>query len=91
MESVVALTNLESEEVTPTCPVLEQDGSRIQLKVPKYLNVGSAVKIEADDTMSLGEICHFRSDGEGYIVWVDLFQALHNVAELSRLARALLG
>ena len=91
MESVVALTNLESEEVAQTCPVLDQDGCRIQLKVPKYLNTGSPVKVEAGDTLSLGEICHCYSEGEGYVVWVDLFQSLNHVAEMARLARALLG
>lgn len=90
MATVAALTNLEAE-ITDTCSVLGLNGSMMQLKFPKYLNVGSAVKVEADDTISLGEVSYCRRDGDSYVVWVELFQALHNVTEMSRLARALLS
>jgi len=90
METVAALTNLEAE-VTQTCSVLGLNGSTMQLKFPHHLTVGSAVKIEADDTISLGEVSYCRREGDGYVVWVELIQALRHVTELSRLARALVS
>ena len=77
--------------MTQICHVLALDGKTMQLKLPQYLNIGSPVKVEADDTMSLGEVSYCRPDGDGYVAWVEIFQALHNVHELTRLARALLS
>lgn len=88
---VAAFTNLENAEVSQVCPVLGLDGRMMQLKLPKRVNIGSAVKVEAGDTLSLGEVSYCRPDGDGYVVWVELMQALHSVTELSRLARALLA
>ena len=91
METVAAFTNLENSEVSQNCSVLALNGHMMQLKLPKPVGVGSAVKVELDDSLSLGEISDCRPEGDGYIVWVDLMQALRNVSELSRLARALLS
>jgi hypothetical protein len=91
METVAALTNLEESDVSQKCPVLALSGHTMQLKSPKPIGIGSAVKVEADDTMSLGEVSYCRPAGDGYLVSVDLVQALHNVDELTRLARALLS
>ena len=91
METVAALTNLGEAEAPQPCAVLGLDGSMMQLKLPKQMHIGSAVKVEADDTISLGEVSYCRPDGDGYVVWVELLQAMHNVTELSRLARALLA
>jgi hypothetical protein len=90
MQMLVAYTNLSDTEVPQVCPVIGLDGRSVQLRVSTPNHVGSAVKIEADDTMSLGEVSYCRPEGEGYVVWVELAQALHHVDELSRLARALL-
>jgi hypothetical protein len=91
METLVAYTNLSETEVSQVCPVLGLDGNTMQLKLQKRIDVGSAVKIQADDTMSLGEVNCCRPEGDGYVVSVELFEALHHVTELSRLARALLA
>ena len=87
---IAALTNLEQTEDSQACSVLAVSGHMMQLRSPKPVGIGNAVKIEADETLSLGEVSYCRPDGDGYIVWVNLLEALHNVGELSRLARALL-
>jgi hypothetical protein len=89
METVAAFTKLGDAEVSLRGPVLGLDGHMMQLKLANWVDIGSAVKVEADDTMSLGEVSYCRPEGDGYLVWVELFQSLHNVAELSRLAHAL--
>jgi hypothetical protein len=90
METVAAFTKLDDAEVSLHCPVLGLDGHMMQLKLPKWVDTGSAVKVETGDTMSLGEVSYCRPEGDGYVVWVELLQSLHHVAELSRLAHALL-
>jgi len=91
METAAAFTDLEESNVSQSCLVLALDGSSMQLKLPSQVPVGRPVKIEADDTLSLGEVSYCRPTEDGYIVWVEVMEALHNVGELSRLARALLG
>jgi len=91
MVTVAAFTNLQDTEIAQVCPVLGLEGHMMQLKLSTYVDIGSAVKVEAGDTLSLGEVSFCRADGDGYIVWVELMQALNSVTELSRLARALLA
>lgn len=91
METVVAFTDLEDSNTSHNCLVLALDGPSMQLKLPRQVAIGTPVKIEADDTLSLGEVSYCRPTEDGYIVWVEVLEALHNVGELSRLARALLG
>ena len=91
MEMVADFTNLDNAEVSSNCPVIQYDNHTIQLRLSKRVNIGSPVKLEADDTMALGEVSFCQPEGDGYIVWVELAQALHNVMDLSRLARALLA
>jgi len=91
METVAQFTNLEDAEVSQNCPVLELEGPKIHLKLPNHVAIGKPVKIEANDTLSLGEVVYCRPAADGYVVCVEVMEALHNVTELSRLARALLG
>jgi hypothetical protein len=91
MDSVAAFTNLDAAEGFDTCPLLGQNGHTMQLKVPKLVSIGSAVKVETDDTLALGEVSYCRPEGDGYVVSVEVMQALRDVTELSRLARALLA
>jgi hypothetical protein len=90
METVATFTNLDDAD-SQVCPVLGLDGRMMQLKLSKRADIGSAVKVETGDTMSLGEVSYCRPEGDGYVVWVQVMQALHDVTELSRLARALLA
>ena len=90
METVAALTSLGEAEIAETCTLLGLEGTTLQLRMPHRLSIGSPVKIEADDTLSLGEITYCRPDGDSYLVWVEVMQAMHNVQELTRLAHALL-
>ena len=90
METVAAFTNLQDAGVSVDCPLLGIDGATMRLKLSKPVAIGDAVKIEAGDTLSLGEVSYCQASNDGYIVWVEVLQALHDVTELSRLATALL-
>jgi hypothetical protein len=89
METVAAITTLDQAEVSQAGTVVALHGQIMELKTPKHMKIGSLVKVEADDTLSLGEISYCCPDGDGYTVCVELVQAMHHVSELSRLARAL--
>jgi len=91
MQTVGAFTNLDGSGVSQTCPVLELDGRTMQVKLSKRVDIGSAVKVETADTLSLGEVSYCRPAGDGYLVWVEVMQALHDVGELTRLAQALVS
>jgi hypothetical protein len=91
METVAALTNLQEAEIAHSCSVLDVNGHLMQVQLKKPIAVGSPVKVEADDTISLGEVSYCSPEGDNYIVWVALMESLHNVTELSRLARALVN
>lgn len=91
METVAALTTLEKSHAPQPCSVIGLSGRTLQVKLPQPVGIGSAVKVEADDSLSLGEVALCRPEGEGYVVWVNLVETLHNVAELTRLAQALVS
>jgi len=91
METVATFTKLDTAEGFEDCQVIGVHGHRMQVKLSKWVESGSAVKVEADNTIALGEVSYCHPEGEGYVVWVELLQTLHDVAEMSRLARALLS
>ena len=91
METVAAFTQLGGVETPLQATVLGVDNHSMQLKLPRWIDIGSAIKVEADDTLTLGEVSHCQPDGDGYLVWVELCQSLYHVGELARLARALLA
>lgn len=91
MDTVAAITTLDQTEISQPGTILGVHGHTMELKIPRQVGVGSAVKVEANDTLALGEVFACRPDAEGYTVWVDLIEALHGVNELSRLAKALIS
>lgn len=82
---------LDDNRLFTNCPVIGQNGPFMQLKVPKQVDIGKPIKIEAEDTLSLGDVCACQSEGDVFVVSVELTESLHHVAALSRLAQALLG
>ena len=63
-------------------------GMRLMLDRP--LPVSAAVRVDYDDTLLLGEVCHATRQGESYAVGLALDQVLHELTRLSQLAEALL-
>ena len=49
--------------------------------------IGTAVKIECDDCMLLGEALYCRDDGGSFFVGVELEHALYGLVELGRILR----
>ncbi len=70
---------------------VDLSGHGMRIVVPHRVAPGDPVKIELDDAMVFGEICYCCPNGRGFMVGVQLDQALQGLAELTRLKYALLG
>ena len=57
------------------------------LAMANPVSVGTAVKIEADDSILLGEALYCRDDGGTFFVGVELEHALYGLVELGRILR----
>ncbi len=62
----------------------------IGLLIEEPAPIGSAVKVEWDSTLLLGEVCYCRAEGNSFAIGLELEHALYNTAELGRLAKRLL-
>jgi len=56
-------------------------GIGLEMKGP--VAAGSALKLELDDTLLLGEVIYCRDDGDSFYVGVELEHALYCLAELA--------
>ncbi|MDP8983219.1 MAG: hypothetical protein M3O35_21805 [Acidobacteriota bacterium] len=63
---------------------VELSGRGMRVRAPIAVAAGSAVKVETQDVLFLGEVCHCAPDGEAYAIGLDLDQALTGLLELSR-------
>ena len=61
-------------------------GIGLEFEVP--VAPGTALKVELDDSLLLGEVIYCRSEGASYYAGVELEQAMNGLAELSRIVSA---
>ena len=52
---------------------------------------GDAIQIDLEDSLVLGEVRYWRAAERGYVVGIEIEEALHGLAALARLNQALLG
>jgi hypothetical protein len=71
--------------------LLEISGSGLQLRLPKAVAYGAAIKIESGNTLMLGEVYRCEPEAGAYTVGVRLCQELSSLKELERLNCALAG
>jgi c-di-GMP-binding flagellar brake protein YcgR len=83
----VTVLGRHRQEMQGTAVDLSGRGMRIML--PDRVPPGDAVKVHLDDVLLLGEICYCRPQGRGFVVGIELDQALIGLADLARLNRAL--
>ena len=65
-------------------------GRGMRILVPAGIAVSHPVRIDLDDAMLLGEVCYCQPYDRGFMIGVELDQALNGMAQLARLRRALL-
>jgi hypothetical protein len=85
----VLVTILNEPEIRLEARVTNASGRGLGLVTPIPVAPGSAIRIEMDDSMMLGEAIYCRSDRDGYFLGVELDQILVGLTELSRNLAAL--
>jgi hypothetical protein len=72
--------------------VLDYSERGMRVRVPQPVPASTAIRVEIEDQILLGEACYCQSlTGGQYAVGVQLEQSLNNLEDLSRLVRALHG
>jgi hypothetical protein len=81
----VALTALGSEAspVMEAC-LVEMSGRVLRLRAPRPIPCGAPVKVEATDTLMLGEVIRCDPEGGAYTIGVQLSHSLAAVGGVAR-------
>jgi hypothetical protein len=70
---------------------IEMSEGGMRLLLTRAIPVGAPVKIEAEDSLFLGEVCYCESQATGFLIGLKLLQVLSNLSELARLNRRIMG
>ena len=90
-EQPAELVLLEQGDLRLPVKILDLSGSGARLLAERKLPIGSAVRVDVNNCMLLGEVCYCEATPEGYLCGVKLEQALTNVSDLLRLMSKLMG
>jgi hypothetical protein len=80
----VVLTVLTEPETRLTARVKDASGRGLGLVTASPVAPGSAIRIELDNSMVLGEAIYCRKERDGHFVGVELDQVLVGLTELGR-------
>jgi hypothetical protein len=86
----VELTVLGNQEASGPAQVIEFSGHGLQIVLHRPIPVNSAIKVEGEDWLMLGEVCYCRQEGIHFVAGLKIDQTLENLEELSRLNDSLL-
>ena len=89
VEQIVAITSLGEHRLQQTGKVRNSSGSGLGLVVDTEIAAGTALRIEWDDAMVLGEVMYCRRVEAGYFVGVHLEQMLRDLSKLRHYFRAI--
>jgi hypothetical protein len=88
VDQPVAITLLRDPKVQLQATVADLSGSGLKLIANAPIAPGTAIQIEMDDSMILGEAVYCREELNLYVVGVELNQVLTGLAELGRQLQA---
>jgi hypothetical protein len=86
----VRLSVLSGLPQTLTASIVHLDGRDARLQAPQPIPAGSAIRIDLDDSMLLGEITGCISEQEQYGIQVNITEAIPSMSDLARLVSALM-
>jgi len=90
VDTPVQVTVLGEPAATMMGRIQDHQRREVRLQIDQSIPVGSAVKLEWDRTLLLGEVSFCHQQGEGFCAGLELEHALYDTEELARLARRLL-
>lgn len=80
----VAITVLGAGSRLETGRVINASGRGLAIALPHPIPPGTAIKIEIDDSLVLGEAVYCRATGNSHLVGVELDQVLCGLSQLAR-------
>ena len=87
VDQPIYVTLLGEPESRLPATVKNSSGRGMGLAMANPVPIGTAVKIECDDSILLGEALYCRDDGGTFFVGVELEHALYGLVELGRILR----
>jgi hypothetical protein len=87
VDQLIYVTLLREPESRLPATVKNSSGRGMGLAMATPVPIGTAVKIECDDAILLGEALYCRDDGGTFFVGVELEHALYGLVELGRILR----
>jgi hypothetical protein len=84
----VAITLFGEPEIRLSGRIRNLSGRGIGLEVEGPVATGTALKVELDDALLLGEVIYCRPDGSSFYVGVELEHSVCGLAELSHMVNA---
>src|SRR5580704_13325099 len=87
----VELTVLGNEEASGPAQVIDFSGHGLQVVLHRPIPVNSAIKVEGEDWLMLGEVCYCRQEGIHFVAGLKIDQTLDNLHELDELNKNLLS
>jgi hypothetical protein len=89
-DAAVTVTALQTGQSFPA-RVVNLSGSGVKVEIPASFPCGTAVKIEGQDFLLLGEICRLEPRGAGFFLGIQVSHSLQSLADLARLNHSILG
>lgn len=84
----VSITLFGEVDVRITGTVKNISGKGIGLELDRPVRPGTALKVDLDDALMLGEVIYCRRDASSYYAGVELEHSLCGLGELSRMVAA---
>jgi len=86
----VRLTLLSNPPEHFEATLVNVSGRGARLKMDRPLECDSAVRIDLENGLLLGEVCYCASDGDGFGIGIQLEHSLLNLAEVTRMRNRVL-
>jgi hypothetical protein len=80
----VVVTVLGDPEVQQIARIRNASGRGLSMEIPSKVQPGSALKIELDDSILLGEVIYCKGGQGSYLLGMELDQALCGLTELGK-------
>jgi hypothetical protein len=84
IDQPVAVMVLGGKEIRETALVRNVSEAGVQLVLNHSVPAGSAVKIEMDNALALGEVVYCIAEGDQWVFGIKLEHVLNGLAELQR-------
>jgi hypothetical protein len=85
LDQPVVMTLLDDRQQRVTARVKNVSASGVQLQVEQGIGAGTALRIDIENAMALGEVMYCQREGEYFLVGVRLEHVLSDLANLSRI------